>query len=71
VRRLFWRLTLMWGVICLAKGVVTVWLLRSQTQADFVMLKNAAMIAMTALAVAATIWLSAVVARKEGLLAGG
>ena len=69
VRRLFWRLTLLWGLVCLAKGFVTLWLLLSQSRAEFVLAKNVAITAMTALAVAATIWLSAGVARAECLLA--
>jgi intracellular septation protein A len=69
VRRLFWRLTLLWGMVCLAKGAVTLWLLLSRSQADFVMAKNIVITTMTGLAVVATIWLSADVAKKEGLLA--
>ena len=69
VRRLFWRLTLLWAMVCLAKGVVTLWLLLSRSQADFLLAKNVVITAMTALAVVATIWLSANVANQEGLLA--
>jgi hypothetical protein len=69
IRRLFWRLTLMWGVVILAKGAVTLWLLESRSTVDFVVTKNAAVIALTALAAGTTIWLSAIVGRKEGMLA--
>jgi hypothetical protein len=69
VRRLFWQLTLLWGVVCLAKGLATLWLLLSQQRADFVLIKSVVITAMTGLAVSATIWLSADVAKKEGLLA--
>ncbi|MEO9325195.1 VC0807 family protein [Nocardioides sp. C4-1] len=55
VRRLFWRLTLMWGGVCLAKGALGYWLLTSLSTADFVLVKNGVMIAVTALAVAVTI----------------
>ena len=68
VRRLFWQLTLLWGLVCLAKGMATLWLLLSQQRADFVLAKSIVTTAMTALAVATTVWLSAGVARKEGLL---
>jgi hypothetical protein len=68
VRRLFWHLTLLWGLTCLAKGAMTLWLLLSRSQADFVMAKNVAITAMTAVTVTATIALSARVARLEGLL---
>jgi hypothetical protein len=71
VRRLFWQLTLLWGLVCLAKGGVTLWLLLSRSQADFVLAKNVVITAMTGLAVVATIWLSADVAKKEGLLSRG
>jgi hypothetical protein len=69
IRRLFWRLTLMWGIVVLAKGSVTLWLLESQSMVDFVLIKNSAIITVTGVAAVATILLSARVARKEGLLA--
>ncbi len=69
VRRLFWRLTLMWGLVCLLKGMVGFWLLESLSVADFVLIKSTAMIAMTALAVVVTIWASTQVLRKERMLA--
>jgi hypothetical protein len=68
VRRLFRRLTLMWGVVILVKGVVTLWLLESLSTADFVVIKSGAIIALTALAACATVFLSAAVGRQEGLL---
>jgi hypothetical protein len=68
VRRLLWQLTLLWGLVCLAKGMVTLWLLTSRSEADFVMAKNVVITAMTGLTVAVTIGLSARVARLEGLL---
>jgi hypothetical protein len=68
VRRLFRRLTLMWGGVCLAKGAVGLWLLLSLSTPDFVLFKSVAMIGMTGLAVGVTIWGSAVVLRKETLL---
>ena len=69
IRRLFWHLTLMWSFVILLKGVVTMWLLTSQSTANFVLFKNVTMIAMTVSAVAVTIWASTRVARKENLLA--
>jgi intracellular septation protein A len=68
VRRLLWRLTLMWGVVCLAKGLVSLWLLESQSLVTFVLVKNITLISMTLLATVATVAASAMVARKEGLL---
>jgi intracellular septation protein A len=68
IRRLFWRLTLMWGLMVLAKGVVSLYLLESQPLVTFVLIKNISMISMTLLAVVATVSAAVVVARKEGLL---
>jgi hypothetical protein len=59
----------MWGVVILTKASVTLWLLESRSTVDFVVTKNAAVIAITALAAGTTIWLSAIVGRKEGMLA--
>ena len=69
IRRLMRRLTLMWGILILAKATATLWLLQTQSVVDFVLIKNAAVISVTALGVAVTIWLSALVARREGMLA--
>jgi intracellular septation protein A len=68
VRRLFWRLTFMWGSICLAKGLVGLWLLLSLSTEHFVLIKGLSMITMTALAIGVTVWGSTVVLRKERLL---
>lgn len=68
IRRLLWRLTLMWGLVCLLKGIVSFWLLESQSLVSFVMIKNISLISMTAVAVVATVAASTLVARKEGLL---
>jgi hypothetical protein len=50
------------------QGTVTLWLLLSLSTVSFVLVKSSAIIALTVLAVAATIALSAVVGRREGLL---
>ena len=68
IRRLFRRLTLMWGLVVVAKASVTLWLLESQSTVDFVLIKNAVVIALTLLAVAATVAMSIAVGRREGLL---
>jgi intracellular septation protein A len=68
VQRLFWNLTLMWALVCLAKAVVTLWLLKSQTTADFVMVKSIVLLALTVVAVALTVTASIRVAHREGLL---
>ena len=69
VRHLFRRLTLLWGVVIVAKGGATLWLLLSQSTANFVLLKGGAVLTLTLLAVLLTVALSARVARHEGLLA--
>ena len=40
MRRLFWHLTLLWGLVCLAKGGATLWLLTSQSLVTFVVVKE-------------------------------
>jgi hypothetical protein len=68
---LFFRhLTLLWGVVIAIKGTITLWLLLSLSTVDFVLVKSSAIIALTLLATAATVVLSAVVGRREGLLVG-
>ena len=69
IRRLFWHLTLLWALFSLVKGGLSLWLLMSQSLVDFVLIKNVSIISMTVLVVAATVWASVLVARKEGLLA--
>jgi len=68
IRRLFWYLTLMWAAIGLGKGALTLWLLESQSLETFVLVKSIVVLALTGLAVVATIIAAAVVARREGLM---
>jgi uncharacterized membrane protein len=68
VRGLFRRLTLLWGLVTVVKGSVTVWLLVSLSTINFVLIKSGAIISLTLVAVAATVALSVVVGRREGLL---
>jgi hypothetical protein len=70
VHRLFRRLTLLWGIVIVAKGSVTLWLLLSQSMVNFVLIKSGAITALTLLAAAVTVALSAIVGRQEGLLVG-
>lgn len=73
VQRLFWHLTLLWAVVCLAKASVTFWLLQSESLETFVVLKSVLILALTVMAVTVTVSASVWVARKELLLmpAGG
>ena len=68
IRRLFRRLTLMWGVIILIKGSLTLWLLLSLSTVHFVLVKTSAIVGLTLTATATTVALSVFVARQEGLL---
>jgi hypothetical protein len=65
---LFRSLTLMWGLVILAKGAVTLWLLTTLSTVDFVLIKAGVILTVTLLAAATTVTWSVVVARQEGLL---
>jgi uncharacterized membrane protein len=68
VQRLFWHLTLFWGVLGLARATMTLWLLQSQSLETFVLVKGISMSVINVVAAFATIGLAAMVARAEGLL---
>lgn len=68
VRALFRRLTLLWGLVILVKGTVTLWLLESLSTIDFVLIKGGVILSLTLLAATATVVWSLIVARQEGLL---
>lgn len=68
IRQLFWRLTLLWGCVGLAKGGIGFWLLESQSLISFVVLKNLVVISLTVVAVAVTVVASTRVLRREGLM---
>jgi hypothetical protein len=67
VRGLFRGLTLLWGVVILAKGTITLWLLLSLSTVDFVLIKGGAILTLTLLATTATIVWAVTVARQQGL----
>jgi uncharacterized membrane protein len=68
VRRLFHRLTLLWGVVIIAKGSATLILLETLSLVDFVLVKSVAVIALTLFGVLMTLALSVIVGRREGLV---
>jgi uncharacterized membrane protein len=68
VRRLFRRLTLLWGLVILVKGSITLWLLLSLSTVDFVLIKGSVIISLTLTTAAATIVWSVMVGRQEGIL---
>ncbi|MRJ75495.1 hypothetical protein GEV29_03010 [Aeromicrobium sp. SMF47] len=67
VQRLFRSLTLMWGLVILVKGAVTLWLLTTLSTVDFVLVKSSAILTLTVTAAAATVLWSLVVGRREGV----
>ena len=69
MQSLFWRLTLLWAVICLTKAVVTIWLLESMSLMTFVAVKTVITPAIAILGAALTVAIAFRVARSEGLLA--
>jgi hypothetical protein len=68
VRAHFRRLTLMWGLVILVKGSITLWLLESLSTAHFVLIKSGATLTLTLTATTVTVVWSVIVARQEGLL---
>ncbi len=68
LRRLFRRLTLLWGLVIVAKASLTLWLLLALSTVDFVVIKSGAILTLTLAAVAATIVLGVIVGRQENLL---
>jgi hypothetical protein len=68
MRALFWRLTLMWGLVILVKAAITLWLLEALSTASFILIKGSAIITLTTTAAVVTVGWSFVVARQQGLL---
>jgi hypothetical protein len=68
MRALFRRLTLMWGLVILAKATITFWLLETLSTVNFVLIKGGAVITLTLTAVLVTLVWSVVVGRQQGLL---
>jgi hypothetical protein len=61
----FRRLTVLWGMVMLAKGVVTLWLLATLSTVDFVVVKSCAIFSITVVASTVTIAWSSFVLRHE------
>jgi hypothetical protein len=68
IRSLLRRLTLMWGLVILAKAGITLWLLEALPTADFVLIKGGAIATLTVTAAMVTIAWSYAVIRQQGLL---
>jgi uncharacterized membrane protein len=69
IQGLFRGLTLMWGLVVLVKGSLTLWLLLSLSTVNFVLIKGSAVMTLTLVTAATTVACSVVVGRREGLLA--
>jgi hypothetical protein len=68
VRAHFRRLTLMWGLVILVKGSITLWLLETLSPVNFVLIKGGAVMTLTLTAALVTVAWSVIVGRREGLL---
>jgi len=68
VQGLFRRLTLLWGLVILVKGGITLWLLETLSTVHFVVIKGSAIITLTLVAAGATVVWSVIVGRAEGVL---
>jgi hypothetical protein len=68
LRRLFWRLTMLWALICLVKSAVTLWMLESMSVMTFVTVKSILVPAVIIAGAAVTVVLAHRVAKIEGLL---
>jgi hypothetical protein len=62
------RLTLMWGLVILVKGSITLWLLETLSPVNFVLIKGGAVMTLTVAATLVTVAWSVIVGRREGLL---
>ena len=68
MQALFRQLTLLWGLVILAKATITFWLLETLSTVNFVLIKGGAVITLTLTAVVVTLVWSVVVGRQQGLL---
>jgi hypothetical protein len=68
IQRLFWHLTLFWALICVAKSIVTVWLLESFPLVTFVAVKEIMILTILVVGTGITVAAAFRVAKSEGLL---
>lgn len=68
VRRLFWRLTMLWALICLVKSVLTLWMLEALPLVTFVAVKAILVPVMVITGAVITVIAAHKVAKTEGLL---
>lgn len=70
IQQLFWRLTLLWALVCLVKAAATLWLLESVSLSTFVAVKSVLTPGIACVGGIATVVIAFRVARHEGLLHG-
>jgi uncharacterized protein DUF3159 len=68
IQKLFWRLTLLWAVLCLVRAGVTLWLLHAESVTAFVATKGLLTISVLVVGVTTTVVVAHRVARTEGLM---
>src|SRR3954451_6850241 len=68
VKRLFWRLTLLWSCICGGKAAMTLWMLHALSLSTFIAAKTVFTPTVATAGAAVTVWLAVRVARREALL---
>ena len=65
VQQLFWRLTLLWALLCLLRAGVTLWLLHAESINAFVATKGLLTIAVLAFGTSTTVVVAHRVAREK------
>jgi hypothetical protein len=65
IQRLLRQLTVLWGLVIIVKGSLTLWLLASLSTVNFVLVKGAAIFTLTLLAAGATIAIASIVVCRE------
>jgi hypothetical protein len=68
ILRLFWWLTMVWGLLAVARAATTLWLLTSQSLDTFVIVNGVSMLGVNVIAAGLTIAAAGLVGRKEGLV---
>jgi hypothetical protein len=68
IQKLFWRLTLLWALLCLLRAGVTLWLLHAESVTAFVATKGLLTITVLLVGVTTTVVVAHRVARTEGLM---
>jgi hypothetical protein len=69
VQKLFWRLTLLWAVICAGQATASLWLMHALSTRSYVATRSVINPTVALCGAALTVMLSVRVARREGLLA--